>query len=104
MKEKMKKILKNIVKTFAIIIGLFVILIVGFCLLIFLGEYVSYKIYWSDKMTYKNYQEFSLCIEDSWCVEGLEINDDGEKVMITKEYCLKKNYKWIEKANACYMS
>lgn len=103
MKEKLNKILKTIVKFISIIIGLFLIQIVGFVLLIFLGEYVHYKINWSDKMTFGKYQAFSLCVEDAWCEEGLEINDDGENVIITKDYCLKKNYEWYEDRQICHL-
>ena len=103
MSEKQKKILKTIIKFLAIITGLFVILIVG---LVFIGnllEYTFYKVEFSHKMSYEEYNAISDCVEFGVCKDGLEINDDGEKIIITKDYCLKKNYEWIEKANACYM-
>ena len=103
MSEKLKKIIKAVVKFFVIIIGLFVIQIVGIALLIFFGEYVYYNVNWSDKMTFEKYQAFLLCVEDAWCVEGLEINDNGEKIIITKDYCLKKNYEWYEDRQICHL-
>ena len=102
MSEKLKKIIKAVVKFFAIIIGLFVILIVGVLFIGSLLEYTVYKLEFSHKMSYEEYNAISDCVEFGVCKDGLEINDDGEKIIITKEYCLKKNYEWIEKSNACY--
>ena len=103
MNEKLKEILKTIVKFLAIITGLFVILIVGLLIVGRLIDYTVYKLEFSHKMSYEEYNAMSDCVEFGVCKEELEINDDGKNVIITKDYCLKKNYKWIEKANACYM-
>lgn len=46
----------------------------------------------------------NYCIEDGICEVGQTIIDDGTKVIITKEYCLEKQYKWNEEKQICYLN
>ena len=41
------------------------------------------------------------CIELGICAEGLELKDNGKPYTMTKEYCIKNHYTWLEKAAAC---
>lgn len=46
------------------------------------------------------------CLDGYFCKEGNSFDDcgDGKPCIITKEYCLEHNYKWIEQLRSCDMS
>lgn len=50
-----------------------------------------------------NSNDKTRCLESSVCKVGLKIIDNEKEVIITKDYCLKNNYKWIENTNSCYL-
>ena len=103
MKEKLKEILKTIVKFLTIITGLFVILIVGLLIVGSLIDYTVYKLEFSHKMSYEEYQAKSDCDEFGICKEGLEFIVEKDIEIINKENCLKYNFEWREDLNACNM-
>ena len=46
------------------------------------------------------------CLDGYFCKEGNSFDDcgDGKPCVITKEYCLEHNYKWIEQLRSCDMN
>jgi len=103
MNEKLKKILKTIVKFFVIITGFLVILIVGLGFFGKLIEYTVYKFEFSHKMSYEEFQAKSDCVEFGICKEGLEYTHNSNTFVINKENCIKYDFEWMEDINACYV-
>lgn len=48
-------------------------------------------------------QDKSDCAEFGLCKEGLTIFWNDKETTITKDFCLKNNYKWHEKKSSCFV-
>ncbi len=47
------------------------------------------------------FDDKDYCLDTGKCIEGLEVNTEYGKVKITKENCLKYNWKWNEEKKWC---
>jgi hypothetical protein len=78
-------------KTTSIILKKIILLI-----LIFVGLFFAFKII--QKIKY--FIDDDTCIDTGICAEGLKFG----KNVLTKEYCLKKHFKWDDKRKECDMA
>ena len=45
--------------------------------------------------------DLDTCLDIGYCKSGIEINTEYGKIKISKQNCLKYNWKWHEKDSSC---